>query len=467
MIARMTAWRVEAPRSSDGLRAATLGLLIRAGVVTWAALRFPPAEDGKYYHIIAGRIARGLGYTWLWPDGAVTYAAHYPVGYPALVGAVYALFGARPVWAMVLNAVLGAALVAAVHRVAATEASRAGALLAALLVALHPGLIFYTPALMTEGAAAALLAVAAAVAVHRFAQDARGAACRVGTLGAVFGALTLVRPQSLLLAPLYALVATPRMLRARAFAAMGTLAVALAVCAPWTIRNCTRMQSCVLVSANAGFNLFIGAAEGATGAWVSIDRLGVPAACRTVWGEAQKDACFRSAALDEIRRSPGRFLALVPKKLATTFDYAGAAGWYLHASNGTAFDDTDKIVLGAVETVWERLVLLLGLAALAGSGPRRKTRLVVLIASGAALLVRSAWVTHIGICIAALLHGRRLLERPAAALAVATVLGTALTHAIFFGAGRYSLVCFPALAALAGTVLTRQYEPRDTGSFKE
>ena len=39
------------------------------------------------------------------------------------------------------------------------------------------------------------------------------------------------------------------------------------------------------------------------------------------------------------------------------------------------------------------------------------------------------------------------------ALGAASVLATAVIHAVFFGAGRYSLVCVPALAALAGTVL--------------
>ena len=46
---------------------------------------FPRSEDGHYYDVLARRLAAGQGYTWLWPDGAVTYAAHYPVGYPAML----------------------------------------------------------------------------------------------------------------------------------------------------------------------------------------------------------------------------------------------------------------------------------------------------------------------------------------------------------------------------------------------
>src|SRR5882724_6061528 len=88
------------PRSGDGLWAALLAFLVRFGVVAWAARRFPPAEDGHFYDVVAGRIARGLGYTWAWPDGVVTYAAHYPVGYPALIGGFYAIFGPYPAVAM-------------------------------------------------------------------------------------------------------------------------------------------------------------------------------------------------------------------------------------------------------------------------------------------------------------------------------------------------------------------------------
>jgi hypothetical protein len=464
---RAKRWLNVPPESRDGVRVALAGLVVRLVVVWWAAARFPPAEDGQYYDVVANRIARGLGYTWLWPDGVVTNAAHYPVGYPALVGGLYAVLGSRPLWAMLFNAVLGASAVIAVHRVASTEASRGGAVLAAVLIAFHPGLVFYAPALMTEGVSAALLAVAAWIAIRRADGGPRGLALRAGTLGGVFGALTLVRPQGLLLAPLYGFCWPRHGTWKRCAAALGTLAVAAALCLPWTARNCVRMKSCVFVSANAGWNLFIGSAEGATGTWVPLERLGVPEQCREVWGEAQKDACFKAAAIDRILHAPGRFLALVPSKLASTFDYAGAAGWYLRASNPKEFDETDKLALGVFETIWQRGILLAALCSLASPGPRRRFRLGVVALSICALLTRAGWIAHVGLPVAAMLFGRRLADKPAALLAAATVAGTAVTHAVFFGAGRYSLVCFPALAALAGTVLTRRDAPGDTGLSKE
>jgi len=228
-----------------------------------------------------------------------------------------------------------------------------------------------------------------------------------------------------------------------------------------------RMNSCVFVSANSGWNLFIGSAEGATGTWVPLERLGVPESCREVWGEADKDVCFRRAAIDRILGAPGRFLALVPAKLASTFDYAGAAGWYLNSSNPAEFGEKEKVILGVVETIWQRVIVFVALCSLAIAGPRHRLRVGVVVVSIAALLTRAGWISHVGLVAAALLFGRRVVDKPAAFLAAATVAATALTHAAFFGAGRYSLVCFPAIAALAGTVLTRRDAPGDTGPSKE
>jgi 4-amino-4-deoxy-L-arabinose transferase-like glycosyltransferase len=456
------------PDAFDAWIAASVALVARIGAVVWASTRFPPAEDGRFYDVVARRIAQGLGYTWLWPDGAVTYAAHYPVGYPALVGGAYAIFGERPVVAMALNATLGAAAAFAVHRVAATGATRRGAALAALAFALHPALVAYTPALMTEGTTASLLAVAAWLVVRARGDDERRGSA-LAALAVVLGLATLVRPQSLLLAPFYGSLALRRAsVRGRALAGALVTAAAVLVCLPWTLRNCARMHACALVSVNAGWNLFIGAAPGATGSWVPIEQLGVPPECKTVWDEAAKDACFLRAGARAIAQAPGHWLSLAPKKLADTFDYAGAAGFYLHSSNPEAFGEGAKIALGTIETVWERLIVLAALVALARTaGPLACARHGAAAVSAVWLVVRSAWVAHIGVIGTAGLLGNRLVERPAAALAASTVFTTALTHAVFFGAGRYSLVCFPALAALAGTALTRKEQVGDTDVSKE
>lgn len=316
-------------------------LAARASVVVWAAGRFPPTGDGTYYDTIARRIAQGDGYTWLWPDGAVTYAAHYPVGYPALVALAYALFGASAGVAMLVNALVGAAGAAAMHRLALRAMDARHALAAGLVVALHPALVPYTAALMTEGVTSSLLVVAAACAAAARGTE-RAWLFRVAS-GLVTGIATLVRPQCLVLAPVLGLLSVgPREgdgeglgLRHRLAASGVVLGLAVACCLPWTARNCLRMERCALVSVNGGWNLLIGA-QTETGSWSEV---AVPPACREIWGEAAKDACFERAAGESIARHPAAWLALAPSKLASTFDYIGAAPWYLHASHPDAFDD--------------------------------------------------------------------------------------------------------------------------------
>jgi hypothetical protein len=436
----------------DAWGVAAIALVARLAVVIWAAPRFPPAADGAFYQRIAERVAQGLGYTWLWPDGAVTYAAHYPIGYPAAVGAIYAVFGPHPAAAMVLNALLGALAAYAAHRLAARSGSRRIAITAGLLVALHPGLVAYTPALMTEAVVASLLAVAAGVAA--WTRD-RPASRWIGTaaLGLVLGAATLVRPQSLVLAPLFAAIAGGEGWKRRAGAAALATIVTLAVCAPWTARNCVRMKRCALVSVNGGWNLLIGADAASTGAWSPIQ---VPDACREVYDEAEKDRCFGRAAQGYIAAHPLAWIGLAPRKLAATFDYAGAAGWYLHASNAEAFPDRAKVALGVVETLFERVVLLCAIAAMSRRAEhdepprRRRARLVVAVVGAASALTLYAWIGYAALVIVALLRGRALLRGPVLHGATATtVAATMVTHAAFFGAGRYSLVVFPLVSALA------------------
>lgn len=441
---------------SDAAWLAGLALALRALLVVWAKDRFPPADDGSFYQVVAERIAQGQGYTWRWPDGVVTYAAHYPVGYPALLGLAYALFGSHPGVAMAVNAALGALATFAAQRVVARQGTRRQAFLAGALLALHPGLFFYTPALMTEGVAAELLVVAAWLALR--VGSGRGQLLRLVTLGVCTGFLTLLRPQLLILAPAFGFFsgdAQERRLKSRVFRALSITAMTLAVCLPWTLRNCARMDRCVFVSANGGWNLLIGAAPEGQGAWVPIEGALLPKQCREVYGEAEKDRCFGQAAVAQIRRNVWAYLALVPRKLSLTFDYFGAPGHYLQTSNAAAFGDESKWRLGVVETGCERLILLV--AILNGTRvawEKRHVRVAGALA-GLATLLRSGWLGYLGFVLVVALSAKQLLKHPLLALTAVAVLTTAITHAVFFGAGRYGFVCAGLLCVAASGVRSR------------
>ncbi len=420
-------------------------------VVAWAFARFPAVEDGHYYDVLARRIAGGQGYTWLWPDGAVTYVAHYPVGYPAIVAAAYALFGATTWIAMTFNAAIGAASAYGAHRlvdgvgVARWRPAAAGA-----AVALHPALVPYTAALMTEGVTASLLVIAAALtATAAKARGSRRSSAALAGAGIVLGIATLVRPQCLAFAPLFGMLAAPGARANQRLAAVALVsALAMACVVPWTARNCLRMHRCALVSVNGGWNLLIGATT-ETGAWQPMP---VPAECTTVWDEAAKDACFERAAWRDIAGSPSAWLGRAPAKLAATFDYFGAAPWYLHASNEVAFNERAKAALGIVETFACRL-LLLGALVTCGrmTGKYSTLRKGVALAAGVAAVTLHGWLGYAAIPLMAALAGMRALGRgPVVVPIAAGVIGaTAAVHAVFFGAGRYGLVVAPFVAVLA------------------
>lgn len=437
----------EPPGRADGRRVALLALGVRLAVLAWAWRRFPPVDDGTFYDVVARRIAEGLGYTWAWPDGTVTYAAHYPVGYPALVGAAYALCGARPAAAMLLNALVGAGGAWAAYALASRTASRRGAWIAGLLVALEPALVLYTPALMTEAVAGELFLLAAACATA-----ARPSPLGRGVLsGLLLGGAVLVRPQLLLAAPFVGAAVAWReatLRRALRGAAVVT-ALSVAVCLPWSARNCARLDTCAFVSANGGWNLYIGASPLGEGGWAPLERIGVPAACRTVFGEGGKDRCFGRAGLAIIAADPRAWLALVPKKLGATFDYGTAAAHYLAASNPGLITPAVKVTIGALELFGQRVLLLFALLALGTSeGPRARARAVLAPVGALASLLPFAWVGWLVLVVQGSCWGARALARPNLLIGVGLIAVTALTHAVFFGAGRYALVCLPALGAL-------------------
>lgn len=434
-------------RARDRVVVGAVALAARLAVVAWAASRIPPTADGTYYHVLAKRIAEGQGYTWLWPDGAVTYAAHYPVGYPALIALPYALFGAHAAAAMVVNALLGGASAIALHDLLLSATGRRLALAGGLAMALHPALVPYTAAIMTEGVTASLLVVAAALAQRSRTSESRG---WIVAAGVVMGVATLVRPQSLVLAPVLGLLAVPpssTIARRLSFAA-GVTALALVVCAPWTARNCAKMERCALVSVNGGWNLAIGT-QTTDGGWAPID---VPDACKTVFQEAAKDTCFAREAVALIRAHPGAWLARAPKKLRATFDYLGAAPWYLHTANAERFPYRAKVVLGTIETIAVRLLLAAALvAAIRAPGRGRLARRVVGGLGLVACVVVPGWLAYVACAIAVLLCGVRELARApiVVPLAAFVIAATAITHATFFGSGRYGLVVLPFVTALA------------------
>ena len=428
-----------------------------------------PVWDGHYYDFGARRIAAGWGYSdQLVIDGVPTWHAwcHYPVGYPALLSVAYRIFGPGQYVAPLLNAVAGALMAVVVYRLARYATGEPRARIAGLLVALWPGLIVYAALLMTEPVAALFLLCAAWAAARH-----RGSGWASASAGILLGLGTLVRPQSILLAPavgLFALgarghdrpTARRRALRSSAIAT----AAALLVVSPWTIRNCLVMDGCAFVSTNAGWNLAIGSFPKATGRFETLrarDR------CRVVTGQVQQDRCWLGAGIDWIRADPGRWLALMPRKLALTFDHESFAMGYLGEADPRTWPP-ERQARGRELLSGLHLALLTVAALGLVARPAGRLRLWQHLALSGVLLwavyaadqpTHPFWPLALAIpAIAAL----RLPDRPRVdgvvgylAVTIATVCAT---HAVFFGEDRYHIVLSPMLCLLAACALRRPAE---------
>lgn len=449
------------PRRADdvaySLALALVALLPRLFVaVAWAR---EPVWDGHYYHLGASRIAAGLGYSEdVLIRGVTVWKpwTHYPVGYSAILGVFYKIFGDHLLVAPVLNAALGAASAVLVHRIALPYLGATRARVAGALVALHPGLISYSALVMTELPSAFLLLLLLWTLV-RF----RGTWPALVLGGVVLGVLTLTRPASILLFPLAALSEPRPLLRAAARSA-ALLAVALLVVLPWTARNCMRMDGCALVSTNGGWNLAIGAIT-ETGRFQTLRGQD---GCPNVTGQVQQDDCWADIGWKKIKASPRRWLGMAPKKLAQTFNHESFAVEYLHEADPGAWPDTRRAAARSLLTAVHLALLAaaaLSIVALPLGGTSKVEQhsqlglLVLLCALIFYGISDEQRPFHWLVLAAPLLAFAPLPGRPylggVGRMCMGTVLATALTHVVFFGEDRYHLFLSPLLCILAAAAL--------------
>ena len=435
-----------------------LALLPRLYVgLVWAK---EPVWDGHYYHFGATRIAAGLGYSEdVVRNGIAVWKpwTHYPVGYSAFLAIFYAMLGPHAWVAPVVNALTGSALVSVVHRVAWPSLGRWRARIAAILTAIHPGLIVYSAVVMTEPLAA-LLALLAVYFIVRAPDRKSSLVCCALTLSAA----VLVRPSTLAVVPLFAFLLPVSFWRAAAStASIGALCV-LGVL-PWTLRNCQRMDGCAFVSTNAGWNLAIGALTD-TGRFRT---LRAADGCPVVTGQVQQDRCWWDVGIQLIRHHPRHFMATAPLKLAQTFDHESFVIEYLHEADPGAWPESRRRLGRGFLSAWHRGLLIVALFCVVSAMWCRRDKVLAfvtqaLLAAGlvivAGLVIQSDehpyYLAVIALCTLYWLplpgYPRRI---GLVQFAVGFIAVTALTHIVFFGEDRYHMVTSPLFCLCAAAIL--------------
>lgn len=463
MITAVPGLTVEPRARVDRDLAFTAALFVLAlGVRLFVAIAWSkePVWDGHYYHFGAERIASGLGYSEdVLVRGVPVWKpwTHYPVGYSALLGLVYFLFGSGPLVGPIFNAVVGALVVALVHRVGRAFLTPLRARIAGAIAALHPGLIVYAALIMTELVAAAFLLGALLVAVHE-----RGSLRGLVFAGALLGVGALVRPVSLLALPLLFLVVPGGFKVALARTALSGL-TALAVISPWTLRNCYRMDGCALISTNGGWNLAIGAIT-ETGRFQTLRGSD---GCPNVTGQVQQDRCWAEVGLERIRKDPLTWLSRAPLKLEQTYNHESFAIEYLREADPHTWNEARRTAGRELLTFFHRLLLVfaaLGTVSLITHLEPRPldaiTQTVLFVAIALFSAFAAAKDTHPFYILPSFAPLFALLPLPGAPrrtrveyVLLGLVIATSLTHVVFFGEDRYHLVITPVLCLLAASAL--------------
>jgi 4-amino-4-deoxy-L-arabinose transferase-like glycosyltransferase len=401
----------------------SLALVVRVALALWAPVE--PSWDGAVYVRAAEQLARGEGYTLRILDERLPPkpTAYYPIGYAALLSLVHRLGGDTRA-DLVLQALLGAALVPLAYLLARRAGGRRSGRFAAWAAALWPGsallsMSFLAEPLFAFGLGMALLPLAYA----RRARRIHALAASALLLGAVAYVRATALPIALCLGLCLGLGSNhrtrdrrlARLVHAFAFSAL-SLMLALVPLSPWVLRNVHALGGPVLVSSNGGANLLIGTRGDGGYAPLPSD-----SACYARdLPELARDSCFARAARAQITSDPLGWLARGVLKLANTFGHESAPaqafqdGLRLHGAMLGTIDAIGTLSLGICRLAF----LSLAAAALAGA--------LILVRRGPAL-------------------ARGLLFAPCVALAA--------LHFVYLGGDRYHLAVMPCLLALEGVGL--------------
>ena len=246
-----------------------VALGVRLGWIYFVRPEVGLLDDAGYYHFFAQGVAEGRGY--VRPEGTPT--AFWPVGYPAVLGALYEVVGTSLRAAKLLNVCLGAATVGLVYLLARRWLPPRPSFLASMLHALTPGAIGYVSVTMSETLFTFLFVAALTVLAYTKDGATGPGRDRVGLVASCIGfgvlvaAANYVRGQALLLP----LIAVPWLLllgwrpRQATLYACAALAVVAVLSLPWLVRNTLRFEELTFLSTNMGMNFWLGHREGANG----------------------------------------------------------------------------------------------------------------------------------------------------------------------------------------------------------
>lgn len=246
MLARLSAWSGGDPVRRRELAwlvgAIALGLAVRVAYVLITKDGGLGVDEADYDR--SARFAADGHWMWFTPPYGVPHPGLWKApGYPLWVGLIYSVLGPGPNKVMLIQTLLGPAVILMTWVLARRLFGSRAAIAAAVIAALYPHLWQWEASLHPEALALPLALGFYLVVLGREPTPRRAAAA-----GLLLGASLLVRPTSLALLALPAAAWwVARGTRGLGMAAV-TAAVAVAVVAPWTVRNAVKYEALVPIS---------------------------------------------------------------------------------------------------------------------------------------------------------------------------------------------------------------------------
>jgi 4-amino-4-deoxy-L-arabinose transferase-like glycosyltransferase len=275
-----------------------------------------PSADDVEFDAIARNLADGVGFV---NHGRPT--SFRAPGWPWLLAGVYATLGTWPPFVYLLNCLLGAASCVLAYALGRELLDEKGARRAAWLTAFFLPHAWFATLYYSENLFVPLLALSAWLMVRQARTDAIWPAAAAGL---VLGAAALTRPFAVLLVPLWGVLPllAPRSGYGRAsLASVAFAASAVAVIAPWTLRNQAVHGRPVLIATNGGSTFYGGNNDRVFrewrlwGSWVSTVELPGRDEIEAAPDEVSHDRVEWRLGTEWGRDNPGKALSLLPLKV--------------------------------------------------------------------------------------------------------------------------------------------------------
>lgn len=293
-----------------------LGLAFVIRLILILTIQPDLTSDYLTYHRFATLISQGAGYV-----SGTNPTAYYPVGYPALLGMLYKIFGPSQMVGLIGNAVMATGIIWCSFILAnGVFKNEKVALWGATALAVYPTFFMHTFLMGSEIPFTFFVSLALV-----FFEGAKDRISCFVLSGICFGISCLIRSESLFLPGfIFGFLALIKLLRAekgtpKALVAIGkkalmgaivTYVAMLAVVLPWSFRNYKVFGKFVLVSTNGGVNFFAASNPSANGTdyidpevLKGLDRTG---------SETDIDREYFRAGMEYFKANPFRYFAQMP-----------------------------------------------------------------------------------------------------------------------------------------------------------